>query len=162
MSSGEPAGPEARRTTLILVTGSRTWTNPVPIWSRLDDLQADLGHLTIIHGACPNGVDLIAHVWAQEQTRLHSAHVREWPFPAEWGQFGKQAGMMRNDEMARLGVDYCLAWIDACNRYDCRKPKPHGSHGASDCVERARKYKVPVVELVESWTQVAVPDPDLV
>lgn len=152
----------SRSTTLILVTGSRTWTNPVPIWSRLDDLQADLGHLTIIHGACPNGVDLIAHVWAQEQMRLNPLRVREWPFPAEWKQFGKPAGYMRNDEMARLGADYCLAWIDACDRFDCRKPKPHGSHGASDCVDRARKYNVPVIELVESWTKEAVPNSDLV
>lgn len=161
-SLGERAGPEARRTTLILVTGSRTWTNPVPIWSRLDDLQADLGHLTIIHGACPSGVDLIAHVWTQEQVRINPMAIREWPFPADWKNFGRQAGLLRNDEMVRLGADYCLAWIDPCTKFDCRRPKPHGSHGASDCVERARVWKVPHIELVESWAKETVPDPNLV
>lgn len=159
-----PSAPSStsRSTTLILVTGSRTWTSPLPIWTRLDDLQAELGHLTIIHGACPNGVDLIAHVWAQEQMRLRPMLVREWPFPANWKSFGREAGFLRNDEMARLGADYCLAWVNPCDKFDCKKPKPHGSHGASDCVERAQLHGVPNIELVESWTKETVPNPDLI
>jgi hypothetical protein len=64
--------------------------------------------------------------------------------------------------MARLGADYCLAWINACIKANCQRPQPHGSHGATDCVTRAINCGVPKIELVQTWKQVAVPDPDVV
>lgn len=165
-SSEEPS--DERRVRLVLVTGSRTWRDAAPIWARLDDLLAEhqpFGRrLVIINGRAKMGVDLIVHVWTMEQERLNPMHVKEWPFPvdsADWAKFGRRAGVMRNDEMARLGADYCLAWIQECLLENCRRPGPHGSHGASDCVARARTYGVPHIESVETWTQVAVPDPNL-
>lgn len=150
---------------LVLVTGSRTWRDPAPIWARLDDLLAEhqpLGRcLIIINGMAKSGVDLIAHVWTEEQARLHPMHVKEWPFPADWTNLGRKAGVIRNDEMARLGADYCLAWIHPCTSVSCRRAEPHGSHGATDCVARARTYQVPIIESVETWTEEAVPHPNL-
>ncbi len=153
--------PTSRRTTLVLLTGSRTWVLAKPVWDRLDSLHEEHGHLTVIHGAAKRGVDVFAHIWALGQELADPTSVREWPFPADWANLGRKAGPIRNDEMARLGVDYCLAWIQQCLLPNCRRPGVHGTHGASDCVARARTYGVPHIELVEAWTQVAVPDPDL-
>jgi hypothetical protein len=160
--------PEQRKVRLVLVTGSRTWNRPAVIWDRLDGLLAEHGPqgrcLIIINGMAKKGVDLFAHVWTGEQHQINPMAVKEWPFPissADWAKFGRSAGHMRNDEMARLGADYCLAWVQQCLQADCRRPGVHGTHGASDCVARARTYGVPNIELVESWTEIAVPDPDL-
>jgi len=163
-SSGS-LGDDTRNVRLVLVTGSRTWNQPAPVWDRLDGLLAEHGPqgrcLIIIHGKAKRGVDLFAHIWAEEQHRIDPMAVREWPFPADWANLGRKAGMVRNDEMARLGADYCLAWVQQCLLADCKRPGVHGTHGASDCVARARTYGVPSIELVEAWMQVAVPDPDL-
>ena len=168
MSSPSPSPPSEassadlgdRRTTLVLVTGSRTWRLAEDVWSRLDSLLAERGHLTVIHGKASKGVDLFAHIWAEHHEKV-CRDAREWPWPADWKNLGRKAGIVRNDEMARLGADYCLAWIHECTKIGCPRPMPHGSHGASDCVARARTYGVRNIELVESWTQEAVPDPDL-
>ena len=164
----ELVDPEQRNVRLVLVTGSRTWTRPAVIWDRLDGLLAEHGPqgrcLIIINGMAKKGVDLFAHVWTGEQHQINPMAVKEWPFPvstADWARLGRRAGHMRNDEMARLGADYCLAWIQQCLQADCKRPGVHGTHGASDCVARARTYGVPNIELVESWAEMAVPDPNL-
>lgn len=159
--SSDSLGDGTRDTTLVLVTGSRTWPRADSIWDRLDALQVERGHLTIIHGAAIRGVDLFAHIWADQHERLYR-DAKEWPFPADWASLGRKAGMVRNEEMVKVGPGYCLAWIQECLLENCRRPRPHGSHGASDCVAKARTYGVPIIELVEAWTQVAVPDPDLI
>jgi hypothetical protein len=141
--------PEQRKVRLVLITGSRTWSQPTAVWDRLDGLLAEhepQGRcLIIINGRAKEGVDLFAHIWTEEQHRINPMAVKEWAFPADWARLG------RNDEMARLGADYCLAWIEQCLKADCRRPGVHGTHGASDCVARALTYGVPNIELVEAW-----------
>ncbi len=109
-----------RRTTLVLVTGSRTWARPDDVWDRLDALLLERGHLTIIHGAASRGVDLQAHIWVEHEK---AKDAKEWSWPADWKNLGRKAGHIRNDEMARLGADYCLAWIQQCLLPDCRRPE---------------------------------------
>jgi YspA, cpYpsA-related SLOG family len=99
----------------ILLTGSRTWTDPMRIWAALDiqvRSAANRGeNLTLVHGACPRGADHIADDWAEERA------ATGWPIhverhPADWNSYaGKSAGHRRNAEMVNLGADLCLAFV---------------------------------------------------
>jgi hypothetical protein len=52
----------------------------------------------IIQGECPNGgVDLMAKWYAKEKG------IECQGYPADWGQYGKAAGPMRNTDMSRDG-----------------------------------------------------------
>jgi hypothetical protein len=106
----------------VLVTGSRNWTDRHAIYLALHincqqrwELGRDSeGHVvdwitppdfTIVHGACPTGADAIAEDWACSVFAQIERH------PADWSQYGKRAGYLRNAEMVNLGADLCLAFI---------------------------------------------------
>lgn len=81
---------------------------------------------TLVHGDA-NGADkLCAELWEGW------GNVVE-PHPANWKQYGKAAGAMRNQEMIDSGVDLVLALP--------------GGTGTADCVARAKKAGVKVIEV---------------
>lgn len=92
----------------ILVTGSRSWTDIACIERALynEYLQMrDDGPVILVSGACPTGADAIAeHVWARYQLAIER-------HPADWEEYGKAAGFVRNAQMVDLGADVCLAFI---------------------------------------------------
>lgn len=97
----------------ILVTGSRRFDDEAyvrRVFSHLSDecmltiVVIEEG-VTVVHGAA-RGLDSIADKVAKE---------RGWgtePHPADWNQYGKRAGMLRNSYMAKAGADICLAFPD--------------------------------------------------
>lgn len=98
----------------ILVTGSRDWDDFEAVFAAIleqdpcaehDDCQDESHRITIVHGACPTGADAMADtagaMWGVEVER----------HPADWEQYGKSAGFVRNAEMVELGADICLAFI---------------------------------------------------
>jgi hypothetical protein len=111
----------------VLVTGSREWHDPAPIWRVLDDLCPS----HVIHGAA-EGVDTIAGQWAI------CNRVRVSAYPADWGNDGLAAGPKRNQRMLELHPDiglvlaFPLKW----------------SIGTRDMMRRARLRGVPVLEWV--------------
>jgi hypothetical protein len=115
----------------ILVTGSREFTHPGVVAAYLQDafdsLPLDDTGVTVVHGACPRGADLLADRFARERGWLVE------PYPADWS-LGKGAGHIRNQRMADLGADMCLAFFaeGAANR------------GTADCVARAEAAGIPV------------------
>lgn len=128
----------------IIITGSRGWTDRERIADRLFDVPVTS---TIVHGAA-RGVDRIAH---QEAQKLG---LRLEPHPAEWNIHGelrglvpcscppekpvcKLAGFRRNEEMAFLGADLCIAFWDG------------SSKGTLDMMERCARYEIPVE--VQHW-----------
>lgn len=131
----------------VIVTGSRTWTDTAKVYGALDLLaqaaRAEGRRLIVAHGACPQGADAIADQWAR--SRRHDG----WPVepernPANWRKYGKRrAGFIRNAAMVNLGADCCLAFIDPCANPECNRPRPHGSHGATDCADRAEGAGIP-------------------
>lgn len=111
----------------LLVTGSRNWTDVAAIHRQLMIRWARWGNeLVIVHGHAPDGVDAIADAWA-----VNNNYIPE-RWPADWTQ-GRGAGFTRNRAMVDSRPDECLAFIGPCVKLTCRRPHPHGSHGASHC-----------------------------
>lgn len=107
----------------ILVTGSRDWTDWPKIYSVLEE-YAWMGDVTLISGACPTGADKLAENFAQWIGWTIERH------PADWSQYKKRAGFVRNDEMVKTGADRCFAFIK------------NDSRGATMCAELALKANI--------------------
>lgn len=91
----------------IIVAGSRNWPRhgsgivDSVIDERLSQVPADRLPATLVHGACPTGLDAyVAWRWPQ----LCEAH------PADWRR-GRQAGPERNQKMVELGADACEVFL---------------------------------------------------
>ncbi len=116
--------PAARRPLLVLVTGSRVWADAGPIRRELRRLPP--GSI-ILHGDA-RGADRLAAAVAAEL----GLDVR--PRPADWGRFGKAAGVIRNREMLAEGPDVVLAF----------HPNLDQAKGTRHMVHIARRAGVPV------------------
>ncbi|TDD97595.1 SLOG family protein [Actinomadura rubrisoli] len=130
----------------ILVTGSRAWQDVDAIVDALD--EAYFGSqcqepVTVVHGGCPDGADIMAAAWIR-RTRDAGWAITEERHPADWQKHGKAAGFRRNAEMVDAGADLCLAFINPCSKRGCPDPQPHGSHGASHTADLAEKAGIPV------------------
>lgn len=140
----------------VLVTGSRYWGDPAGI--RLALKRADAAHpqCVLVHGKCdprhPRTARRIPWSDAEKLPRderllllgadwLADRIARDlgWEveaMAADWDAHGKAAGFVRNHDMVkrvRLGTGECCAFIAECADRNCRRPRPHGSHGASHC-----------------------------
>lgn len=105
----------------VIVAGSRAIADEEYIYSVIDDvLHSNDIHVKKIISGGANGVDKIAIEYAKE--RNLSYHVEN----AQWKHYGKQAGMIRNFEMSKLGDILIAIWdghskgtknmIDICNK----------------------------------------------
>lgn len=121
----------------VLVTGSRTWIDTHAIYTELNAVYAAHPDLTVVRGAAREGADAIAAAWYSRVWATEERH------PARWAEVGKAAGMVRNAEMVAAGADLCLAFIADCASPRCGRPRPHGTHGASDCAHRAEAAGIP-------------------
>lgn len=126
----------------ILVTGSRDWND------RHRMAHAIIQHLhpedVLVHGAAA-GADRMAR-----SIFLALGHT-DLPYPANWKERGRAAGVLRNLEMLEtleVGVDKVLAFVNPCFQEKCSRPDTHWSHGARHCVEAAqRKGHYPLIYL---------------
>lgn len=116
----------------VLITGSRDWKDRRTVWTALHSVLAESPEgVVVVHGAA-RGADDIADRWAHEMRQV-GFHVNVEAHPADWGQYGKGAGTVRNRLMVKLGADVCLAF-----------PLEH-SIGTYDCMRRAAAAGIPVV-----------------
>lgn len=120
----------------VLVTGSRDWTDKASIALELDWYTMGYGadDLVLVHGDCPTGADSIAR---------HHAAVHGWAVerhPADWAQYGRRAGFVRNAEMVAAGAHVCLAFIR------------NNSKGASMCADLAERAGIPTHRFTEETT----------
>jgi len=104
----------------ILVTGSRNWTDYRKLSNEIgmyitevcamgfdsDGLPVDydLSGVVIVHGGCKTGADSMAGEWAAVNWCNEEIH------PADWMEYGKRAGYVRNQKMVDLGANVCLAF----------------------------------------------------
>lgn len=95
----------------LLVTGSRIWPAPLLVTEWLDHYVWHKDEFTLVHGACPYGVDAIADGWATRKNQFRRNPIVVERHPADWDKYGKAAGFRRNAEMVELGADVVLAFI---------------------------------------------------
>jgi hypothetical protein len=72
-------------------------------------------------------------VWGGEIDR-HSVTKAQW-------NASREAGFQRNEGMVAKTVargGECVALVAPCTEVRCRRPEPHGTHGASHCADVAR------------------------
>jgi len=140
----------------ILVTGSRVWEDVPLLTGSLDEQARGHDHVTLIHGRCdPRNTagervswdDALTHpkdgpyLGADWHAHQHAA-VRGWAieeYAANWFLHGNSAGPIRNQRMVDLRpvADVCVG-------------APLGkSPGTRDCMARARKAGIRVVDVTE-------------
>lgn len=107
----------------VLVCGSRYWGDYDMIKTRLSTLPKG----TIIIQGDARGADYLARQAALELGFVY------WDFPADWDQYGKSAGHIRNQEMLEQKPDLVLAFHE-----DFAKSK-----GTNDMLERTMKAGIP-------------------
>lgn len=128
----------------LLVTGPRHCTDAqaLDVRQRLARVwmvsSLDYDHMIVVDGACPTGVDPIAHGWAQDTPGVTSER-----HPADW-RYGRRAGPARNKLMVDLGADLCLGFLGP------------GSKGTWNCLQFAvdagiltRAYSLPTPDQLE-------------
>lgn len=111
----------------LIIAGSR---NLSPTVVQLDAALKtfDLKPETIISGTA-RGVDRAGEKWAKERG------VKILYYPANWDEYGKRAGFLRNEEMAKA-ADALLLWWDG---------QSSGSASMKGIMERAGKLVCEVV-----------------
>lgn len=131
--------------TRILVCGSRTFDTGYVINYELDYISHYYnGNVMVIHGGA-NGADRLGGKWAEANDKTLEVYV------ADWNQFGKRAGYLRNTRMLEEGrPDRVVAFVD--------KPLEE-SKGTKMMVDIARKGGVPC-RVVEHRAYVLSPLPD--
>lgn len=111
----------------LLVTGSRHYEDAATVRRVLTAFSGS--GLVLMHGGAP-GLDTLArNAWME--LGLPALGIR-----AEWDRYGSKAGPIRNQVMVDIGDHVlCLAF-----------PAPD-SVGTWDCVRRAQKAGIPVLEV---------------
>jgi len=115
---------------LVIVTGSRHWTNVESIRRRLSALPSGT---TIIHGACRGADSIAGHVAIGLGFEVD-------PHPADWSKYGNGAGIIRNLEMLLLNPDLVIAFHPDISKK---------SRGTKHCVQTARMYGIPTEVITE-------------
>lgn len=115
---------------VILVTGSRDWTNEETIRNTLILIVSGMEKaICLVHGAARGADSLAASVGK-------SFGWKVIPVPADWDKYGKAAGPIRNSQMLdEYKPDIVVAFHDDLPN----------SKGTKDCVEKALRKGVPVL-----------------
>jgi len=108
----------------VIVAGGREFNDYQLLKSKLDQLLQNKTNVEIVCGKA-RGADTLGETYAKEMG--HS--VKE--FPAQWNEFGKRAGYIRNEEMAKY-ADACVVFWDG------------QSKGTKHMIDSANKHKIEV------------------
>jgi len=115
---------------MVVVCGDRLWNDEKTIETRLNLLNPQ--EHVIVTGGC-RGADTIANTVAKKLKFMTVV------IDADWKQFGRSAGPIRNRKMLSMNPDLVLAFH---NDFD-------NSKGTRDCVTEAKRRKIPV-EIIKS------------
>ena len=103
----------------LLIAGSRTYCDTIEFSNVMDSFIAErlraYRSITIVSGGCHSGADAMAECYAV------SRGLNIVVLPADWKQYGKRAGYIRNEEMhifiEQKSTDRgCLLFWDMCSK----------------------------------------------
>jgi len=132
----------------ILVTGPRIWTDVMPILDIFQKVTQGISYseVTLIEGEA-TGFDTVA----KNMGRFLHWNIEPYPVTKdEWypnGSYDAKAGHKRNQRMVDSGADLAIAGLMKCNKANCRKLRPHITHGTADCIKRIKKAGIPLREI---------------
>lgn len=109
----------------VIIAGTRTFNNYELLQSTLDWLlkeKKDAHSIVIISGKA-RGADSLGERYAKENGYLIDDK------PAEWDKYGKAAGYIRNEEMAKV-AEACVVFWDGKSR------------GSKHMIDLAKKYNL--------------------
>jgi hypothetical protein len=122
----------------VLVCGSRHFNDIELLDKVLNEVHDSGGHpyeneiTDLIHG-CAKGADMLAHFWAGRTYRHDGRYIRIWQYPANWKEYGKAAGPIRNKQMLDEGKPDLVVAFLAPN-----------SRGTQNMIDQATKAGIPV------------------
>lgn len=92
----------------IIVAGSRSFSDYELLKEKLDELIRGRKNTEIVSGTA-KGADLLGEKYARER----GFEIKR--FPADWDKFGKKAGYLRNEQMAKY-ANACVCFWDGNSR----------------------------------------------
>jgi hypothetical protein len=114
----------------VLVCGGRAYKNRKRVYRLLKNLHEIFGdELVVIHGNA-SGADTLADDFCREN------HIKVDVYPAKWDEYGKKAGVLRNQQMLVDGDPNCVIAFP-------------GGTGTAHMCKIARKSGMPVLEVKE-------------
>jgi hypothetical protein len=114
----------------IIIAGTRTFSNYKLLESTLDEfLKTYEGEEIVIISGCADGADSLGEKYARKRK------LEVIKMPADWKNLGKAAGMIRNEDMAKIG-DILIAFWD------------QKSTGTEGMIDLAYKYKLEEVRVI--------------
>lgn len=103
----------------VIIAGGRDFTNYVKLERICDYYLQNTDNIEIVSGNA-RGTDILGEKYAEK--RNYKLKI----FPADWDKYGKSAGYIRNNEMAKYG-DALIAFWDGTSR------------GTENMIEQAKK-----------------------
>jgi predicted Rossmann-fold nucleotide-binding protein len=125
----EQRGTNVARGLRVLVCGGRDFRDWELAREYLDRLHAEFGITCVIQGGA-RGADELADRWAGSWAGVNSEEYR-----AEWDEYGKGAGHIRNQRMLTEGNPHIVVAFP-------------GGRGTADMVRRARAAGIEVREVI--------------
>lgn len=108
----------------VIIAGGRSFNNYNLLYIECNNYLDSYSDIEIVSG-CANGADRLGERYALEKGYSITK------FPANWNAFGKSAGYIRNEEMAKY-ADILIAFWDG------------DSKGTKHMINLAEKYKLKV------------------
>lgn len=106
----------------IAIIGSRNFTNYKLLQEILEQYKPKI---TLVVSGAAKGADSLGEKWALEN------NIQTLIFPADWNQYGKRAGFIRNEDIIK-NCDCCVAFWDG------------ESKGTKHSLSLCKKYNKPV------------------
>lgn len=106
----------------VIIAGSRNFDNFIFLMNCIDFLLEESEEVTIISGGA-RGADNLGEQYASMRG------IEVMRMPAEWDKYGRSAGYIRNEEMAKVAT-HCVIFWDGVSR------------GSKHMMDLATKYKL--------------------
>lgn len=109
----------------LIIAGGRDFDDYDLLKDRIDfRLNGDYTNLEIVSGTA-RGADRLGERYAKEN------NIPIKRFPADWDKYGKSAGYIRNEQMAKYGTMLVAFWDGE-------------SRGTKHMIDLAKKYHLPI------------------